>query len=307
MTSAAPIAPTQQNGGKLVEIVTPEGIPLRFTVASPGQRLAAFFFDGAMIVIVMVGVMLSFTFVSSVLDGNLRALITAAEIFLFFFIRTFYFIYFETRWRGATPGKRRVGLRVIDRNGGPLRTEAVFVRNITREIEISAPLMALIAPNLLYPDLPVLIATLASGWLLVFIAIPFFHRSRLRVGDILAGTIVVEAPRELLYSDIAAVPVARAAKSAGATPPEFTFTQEQLEIYGIHELQVLEKVLRDVGRPNNHETSRAVCEKIKIKIQWDRERWDVQPRRFLESFYAAQRAHLEQKMLFGKRKERKRV
>ena len=46
-----------------------------------------------------------------------------------------------------------------------------------------------------------------------------------------------------------------------------------------------------------------VCEKIKTKIGWPRERWNVPVRPFLDAFYRAQRGLLEQKMLFGQRRE----
>jgi len=48
-----------------------------------------------------------------------------------------------------------------------------------------------------------------------------------------------------------------------------------------------------------------VGEKIKTKIGWPRERWSDPTRPFLDAFYRAQRALLEQKMLFGQRQERK--
>ena len=50
---------------------------------------------------------------------------------------------------------------------------------------------------------------------------------------------------------------------------------------------------------------RVVCEKIKTKIDWDRDRWKVQPERFLRDFYAALRSRLERGMLFGKRRASK--
>ena len=49
----------------------------------------------------------------------------------------------------------------------------------------------------------------------------------------------------------------------------------------------------------------AVCESIKTKIEWDRFSWNVDPERFLREFYAALRARLEKKMLFGKRQKDK--
>ena len=58
----------------------------------------------------------------------------------------------------------------------------------------------------------------------------------LRAGDLVAGTMVVKAPRRILPPDLARDGVA----DAGA----FLFTDDQLDAYGVHELQVLETVLR---------------------------------------------------------------
>ena len=60
-----------------------------------------------------------------------------------FLLRSFYFTFFELRWKGATPGKRSLGLRVIDAHGGALSSDAVLVRNLTREVEVFLPLAAL--------------------------------------------------------------------------------------------------------------------------------------------------------------------
>jgi hypothetical protein len=96
-------------------------------------------------------------------------------------------------------------------------------------------------------------------------------------------------------------------RAAAAPAPAYAFTREQLEIYGIHELQVLEDILRRFEQntlaPGLLED---VCERIKKKIGWPADRWQVRPLDFLESFYAAQRGRLEQKLLFGQRQERKR-
>ena len=67
----------------------------------------------------------------------------SAALLLSFALRSFYFIFFELRWQGATPGKRALGLRVIDRKGGRLKPEAVFARNLMREVEMFLPISLL--------------------------------------------------------------------------------------------------------------------------------------------------------------------
>jgi len=87
---------------------------------------------------------------------------------------------------------------------------------------------------------------------------------------------------------------------------ELVFRPAQLGVYGIYELQVLEDVLRKRMQPGGKEAVAAVAKRIKVKIEWNDTMQGTAPdHTFLERFYAAQRKHLEQQLLFGKRKERK--
>jgi hypothetical protein len=73
-------------------------------------------------------------------------------------------------------------------------------------------------------------------------------------------------------------------------------------VYGEFELQVLENVLRDTGGADRDQTLGVVADKIQTKIGFSPRINYGQEERFLREFYAAQRAHLEKRMLFGKRK-----
>jgi uncharacterized RDD family membrane protein YckC len=292
---------------------TPEGLSLPFVVAPAGDRAAAFLFDMLVIVLatILVWVIAGFSLAAGI--GNLGVSFALLAGFLLW---NFYFIWFEVHRAGLTFGKKRVGLRVIARDGGPLTAEAVFARNLMRNLEFYLPALVLLAPEALLPSAPGWGQLLAAVWLLVFALMPLFNHDRLRCGDLVAGTLVVKAPAAVLLSDLAAArpEAARPARrlsepTSPASPPkeEFPFTREQLDIYGIHELQVLEDLLRrqDQGTLDSL-ILEDVCEKIKTKIGWPRERWNVPVRPFLDAFYRAQRGVLEKKMLFGQRRERKR-
>jgi uncharacterized RDD family membrane protein YckC len=274
-------------------VVTPEGVPLVFRVASAGERAGAFITD-ALIVLTVVVLLSTFFVFSLAFIPWLAFTLVALTIFFF---RHFYFITFEIRWQGRTPGKRLLGLRVIDRNGGPVSTAAVVARNLTREMETIVPVFAILS-QLSQPDGMAWLALLSVLWLAVFLLMPLLNRDRLRVGDLIAGTMVVEAPRRGLRRDLTARAPARAERES-----RYTFTREQLDLYGIYELQVLERLLR--RSRTDLESLEAVCEKIKRKIGWDQREWKVDTVRFLEEFYRAQRARLEHRMLFGDRQEKK--
>jgi uncharacterized RDD family membrane protein YckC len=268
-------------------IVTPEGIPLRIEVARAGDRAGGFLLD-LLIQFLAIGVLMLLVGMVAGFDewGGAFALLIA------FLIRTFYFTWFEMRWQGRTPGKRAAGTRVMDAAGGPLRSEAVIVRNLMRELEFWIPLVFLFFRDQVWPDAPPWAGTLFSIWAFVFLLMPLFNRNRLRAGDMVAGTIVVLAPKAVLLPDLGA---------AAATDAAHAFTEEQLSIYGIFELQVLEDVLRRTD-PGRRDAFEAVSKQIRKKIRWEGE---VKTERFLRDFYAALRARLERKMLLGKRKKDK--
>jgi len=62
---------------------------------------------------------------------------------LFLTILVGYYIVSEARW-GQTAGKRLVGIRVVDRNGGPISTYSAIVRNTTKLIGGSSLLLILV-------------------------------------------------------------------------------------------------------------------------------------------------------------------
>lgn len=271
------------------EVVTPEGVPVRFAVALAGDRLGAFLLDLLAIAVVVLAVLVPLVVLvmSGLLEGDLVVAIVVLAVFL---VRTFYFAFFELAWQGQTPGKRRLGIRAVEARGGPLTAEAIIARNLTRELELFLPMAALFAPEAIFPGAPGWSRLAATAWMLVFGLLPLFNRDRLRVGDLVAGTVVVRTPAAVLLEDLAA---ARAREALG-------FTDEQLDVYGVYELQVLEDVLRRRGQAGHEDAVRTVADKVREKIGWSG--GPVPDEAFLEAFYAALRARLERRLLFGKRR-----
>ncbi|MCG8425477.1 MAG: RDD family protein [Proteobacteria bacterium] len=284
------------------EVVTPEGVPVGFTLARAGDRIGGFLVDMLIIygVIIVLALLLAFAFGSSLSRANWTVPFILVFVFL---LQNFYFVFFELKWQGMTPGKRVVGIRVIDGHGGVLGAHAVIARNLVRDIEVFIPLQLILAPEQLWPGAPGWARALSSAWALVFMFLPLFNRDRLRIGDMVAGTLVVLAPRAVLLPDIGGQETADSA----AGENEYQFTEQQLSIYGIYELQVLEDLLRqDEDSLAHMKAMVTVSEQIRRKIGWARLRTaPVDDERFLRAFYAAMRAHLERKMLFGKRREDK--
>jgi uncharacterized RDD family membrane protein YckC len=275
--------------------VTPEGVVLHLELPSAGERIGALATDIALIAAILIAFSLA-VFLAALATG-----FGSVEPYLIiwllgaFVLRNFWFIYFESGPRGATPGKRWFGLRVAARNGEPLSPDAVVARNLMRELELFLPLSALAYR----PDggpVSSLTALLALGWTLIFLLFPLFNRDRLRIGDLIAGTLVVRAPRAPLQAD---------ATERGTAP--LAFTGAQLAVYGVFELQTLEDVLRRArsgGRPPpGPDPLGVVAQTIRKRIGWTGQEND---RDFLAAYYAAVRSRLESEVLFGRRRRDKR-
>lgn len=286
--------------GSVREITTPEGVAITVRLADRGERATALIIDLMVIAGLAIGLALLFVGAISAFGVDRGGWLAAIGLLIWFAIRTFYFIALELRWQGKTVGKRVLGLRVIDRAGGRLRADAVFARNLMREVEVFMPISLMFAGST--SGIEAWVRLCAMIWAAVFVLLPLFNRDRLRAGDIVAGTWVVAAPKTALLPDMA-TPAAAPASDLGP-PPRFDFTIDQLDAYGIYELQTLETVLRQDG-PNVAATLDAVCERIRRKIAWPEAETPIDSRRFLEAFYAELRGRLESRMLLGVRREDK--
>ena len=269
------------------QLITPEGIDLRLKLAEVSERATAFFIDAAIIIGVLVGMTL-LSFLTLITTGIGSVQITVIIWMLAsFFLRNFYFMTFELTPRGATPGKRAMGLRVATRNGEPLGFDAIFARNAMREIELFLPMSFIFAYGREAGPWAALAGTI---WCAIFVFFPFFNRDRLRVGDFVAGTWVIHAPRRVLELDLAA-----AERATG-----LVITPADVDVYGVRELSVLEEVLRR----KDEATMQAVAARIRAKIKRSKAPGETD-QAFLEAYYLALRARLEGRMLFGHRRRDK--
>lgn len=286
-------------------MLTPEGIALPLTIASRGARVGALVLDFVIITVGMLAItLLLFWTLGDLIEqlmagmedeiGGAAELIGVILILFGFLARYGYFLGFELGPRGATPGKRIVGIRVAARDGGQLRAEAVIARNLLRDIELFLPLVFLqVAPTGAMGS-----AGIAGMiWFLIFMGFPFFNRDAMRAGDVIAGTWVVETPRRNLAQTLSTQSAADGASQV--TGARYSFGEAELSVYGEQELQTLERVLRGGEENALAAVHAAICR----KIGWEPGSGDE--RAFLTAFYAQLRAKLEGDMRFGKRKRDK--
>ncbi|MGN6357953.1 MAG: RDD family protein [Novosphingobium sp.] len=280
-------------------LVTPEGIALPLTLASRGSRFGALLLDLVIIVVLIVATTLGLLFAAggtlNSLENDTSAAGRALQFFAvlwiaaMFLFRNAYFLFFELGPRGATPGKRMTGIRIAARDGGRLSAEMVIARNLLRDIELFLPLVFVASASGGGDEGAAGLA--AAAWFLIFALFPCFNKDRLRAGDLIAGTWVVEAPKRKLEQTMSAV--------AAPSPDDhaYKFGDAELAPYGEYELQTLERVLRE----NRAEALTSVAEAICAKIGWSPPTGGHE-RGFLEAYYTQLRAHLETGMRFGQRK-----
>lgn len=270
---------------KLREFVTPEGVDLQLRIASAARRLGALLID--LILIVLTLILFTLLILWAGLASNSSIAVTVWLLGAFV-LRTFWFIGFELGARAATPGKRLMGIRVVARDGGRLTADAVVARNLIRELELFLPL-TMMGVGAAEDMVSGWTALAGVAWSLTLSLFLLFNRDRMRMGDLIAGTWVVMAKRAKLDRDITA---------DGGGVNAIRFTDAELAVYGIYELQELERVLRGADPRAMRDVADTIRGKIGRPVA---EEDDV----FLTSYYRQLKARLERGLLFGKRREDK--
>ena len=280
----------------LLTILPPEGVPLTLRLASLGERVGAQLAD---FIATLVAAVLALLLILLLLPGAGSVLMIVFTL-IFFFIRVPYYIVTELMWNGRTLAKRWMGLRVISANGRGLTTHQVVIRNLLREIEFFAPLTYLLAG----PQNGFIFFGVALVWSLIVLIVPWRSKRNQRIGDIVANTVVISDPKPSLLADL----TQQVMVAAKGSEPRFVFSSAQLEFYGRYELQVLERMLR--SRSGQHSSAynpnlSKVVDRILAKISYPEVPNGTEMWTFLEDFYSAQRAHLENRKLFGDARENK--
>jgi uncharacterized RDD family membrane protein YckC len=165
-------------------VETPEQLGLEYDIAGLGTRLMAAIVDmiflgliaGLALCLGALGLTAVFASISD--EGTASAIAIAIVGLIFFFVIWGYFVLFETIWHGQSPGKRWTGLRVIQEGGYPIGFSHAAIRNIVRVADF-LPFLYIIGAIVMLVD----------------------SRSR-RLGDLVAGTIVIKEQQEISLASI---------------------------------------------------------------------------------------------------------
>ena len=194
-----------------IEIITPENIAFRYEIAGPFRRMPAFLIDLAIrcIVIWLVAVVLGL--------AQLGFMVPVIILLLYFVMEWFYGGLFETYWNGQTPGKRVMGIRVMNKDGQPINGMQAIMRNFIRFAD-TMPLVPLSA--FIGEPVPLAIPTFLIGLL-----VPMTNRRFQRLGDLVTGTMVVIEDQNWLFG-VSKIEDPRAAQLAEYIPANFVINQQ---------------------------------------------------------------------------------
>lgn len=178
-----------------VQVITPENIAFEYRLAGPFRRLPAFILDFCVGTALFIGLVIIINMTVGIASHYLAS---AIFVLLFFIIWWFYGVLFETFLNGQTPGKYMLGLRVLSDTGEPINGMQATLRNLLRAADFFIPLIALVVMSL--------------------------NRKYQRLGDLVAGTIVVIEDRQWL-TGVAQLEDPRAIQLAAYLPPNFVVTR----------------------------------------------------------------------------------
>jgi uncharacterized RDD family membrane protein YckC len=171
-----------------------EGIEIRLRIAGPMLRAGAYLIDLLirLLCLILGGILLSLA--GWALGGKVAG---GFMLLVWFLMDWLYPVIFEAGKRGATPGKRLLGLRVVQASGAPVTAGQAVVRNFLRFID-GMPLF-----------------TYACG-MTSCLASKRFQR----LGDLAAGTLVI-------YDRLAALPVMAAPLTLSSLPLPVRLTADE--------------------------------------------------------------------------------
>ena len=246
-----------------INLQTPESVELEFTLAGIGNRSFALIIDyiifGLTILLVWsLSAFLAFQLVPNLIGNGfsdrLAQWIWAIQSMATFAIYVGYFVVLETLWQGQTPGKKWTKIRVIRDNGKPERLTQAILRALLRPVDD-----------------------------MLFIGVFFiiFTPQEKRLGDMLAGTIVVQEEAPKLTVEISteaedlAVQLRMEAEIDNLLPEDFATIRDFLQRR------------KNIMLEYQHQLSRKLAEQIREIILLDNVPEGYSNSQFLEATYLA--------------------
>jgi uncharacterized RDD family membrane protein YckC len=162
------------SSGLQLDVATPERVEVSLPVAGVGYRSLAYLIDAGLIFAFWAVAYFLYVLVGPPPLLMWLSLPTWAKVLIFiavFFFQWVYWTAFEVLWRGQTPGKRLMHIRIVRVDGAPVGVFESAVRNLLRYVDF----------------LPIAYA--------VGILVMLIDRQHRRLGDLAAGTLALREER----------------------------------------------------------------------------------------------------------------
>lgn len=236
-----------------LDIKTPEYVSLQFQLAGLGSRAAAFIIDQLLLMIGNAIILVILFVVMKGLDSTPlfmleNTLPIAIAILLLFVLNWGYFFAFEFFSGGRTIGKKIVGIRVIQDNGHSITLLSSFIRNLMRIVD-----------------------SLPASYFLGIIMI-FFHPAHKRLGDLVAGTMVVHERKTKRNKKLSAME--REIQARGITVNDLVIDEWTLKSLGMKEWKLVKTYAQrfpQLSLEDRREFTKKIVEILSGKIKLETE------------------------------------
>lgn len=185
-----------------VQIETTQNVLLDFQLGDVGERIMAAVLDVVVQILYWILILLFFRYVVDydLFDGNGFYL-----LFIFFYVPVFFYqLAFEYFWKGQTPGKKILKLKVIRLDGAKPSLGDFGLRFVLRNIDIYGGffLLIFISSSMSSSDLGNAIAIFSILPIpVVGFVVMAMNKQNQRIGDLAAGTIVVKMKQRVSLAD----------------------------------------------------------------------------------------------------------
>jgi uncharacterized membrane protein SpoIIM required for sporulation/uncharacterized RDD family membrane protein YckC len=224
-------------------------VAIGYELADLGSRFTALLIDWLLIILGVLGLWLGVLALAALLGlpDAIAGIGVGLTVLAVFVLTWGYFVFYEGLRDGQTPGKRRMGIRVVHDGGYPVTVRGAAVRNLMRIIDIQP------APSF------------AVGGLAMML-----HPQTKRLGDLAAGTVVVRdrSGQPIPEESAAAAPTVALGRPR-LTDQEFAL----LETYASRRASLPGEVRADL--------SRKLMSRVERHFGEDARRWQMSPDAYL--------------------------
>lgn len=224
------------------QVDTPERVVLRYRLAGPGRRAAAYVIDGMCRGAILAVIAVIAASVAAVVPGG-YGIGTGGLLLGLFFLEWGYGVLFEWLMAGRTPGKLALGIRVVREDGAPGRFSDFLLRNLLRT------------------------ADFLPGFFAVGLVCMLLDSRFRRLGDLVGGTVVVVEDSERMLDTVAIEPPVTEEERHGL-PVALALTVEERRV-----LEVYVRRLPRLSRERAEELAGLYGPALQDRTGWRAETW----------------------------------